>query len=38
MEIVGSFTNWIPQPLDRDTENSEKYTFDAKLERGYKHR
>jgi hypothetical protein len=38
VEIIGNFTEWIPQTMERLDGYNFRYSFTAMLVRGYKHR
>ena len=38
VNIIGNFTQWIPQPMEKDEKQKFLYRYTALLERGYKHR
>lgn len=38
VEVLGTFTNWCPYEMRRDTNDANKYLYDVSLKRGYKHR
>jgi hypothetical protein len=38
VEIIGTFTNWCPYEMRRDTQDEHRYMYDVALKRGYKHR
>lgn len=38
VSIIGNFTQWIPQPMEKVNASTFKYRYTALLERGFKHR